>query len=299
MNNMPRRINQRKREKKNLNACYIIPPLVIRVATRCDNNRMAWRCHDNACTSVDDGKSRIRVVSSRQDSLCRFETRAARRWQPFSLFLPPLIPSWGEGRGSQRGGMVGDRAIYRLPLIEDDDLTRSYNRLGIAINDLFCSVGTVYVTSTTARLKRGEGVGKSILCENRHVPHRAPWLFPWRVASLAKVIRTIVVFSISFLFLIALLEYRKGKRKRERDVCCKGNVYVDVDGNEYLGLISFSSDRRGGLNFIREYMIEESGSMRGVNRMLCRWKCRCGEVWKFLLEMRVIKMRIGRRNGKM
>lgn len=226
---MPRRINQRKREKKNLNACYIIPPLVIRVATRCDNNRMAWRCHDNACTSVDDGKSRIRVVSSRQDSLCRFETRAARRWQPFSLFLPPLIPSWGEGRGSQRGGMVGDRAIYRLPLIEDDDLTRSYNRLGIAINDLFCSVGTVYVTSTTARLKRGEGVGKSILCENRHVPHRAPWLFPWRVASLAKVIRTIVVFSISFLFLIALLlEYTKGKREREREMSVVRVMYTSM-----------------------------------------------------------------------
>lgn len=189
------------------------------------------------------------------------------------LPLPPSINPLVRG-----GGRVGDRAIYRLPLIEDDDLTRSYNRLGIAINDLFCSVGTVYVTSTTARLKRGEGVGKSILCENRHVPHRTPWLFPWRVASLAKVIRTIVVFSISFLFLIALLEYRKGKKKRERDVCCKGNVYVYVDGNEYLGLISFSSDRRGGLNFIREYMIEESGSMRGVNRMLCRWKCRCGEV---------------------
>lgn len=131
------------------------------------------------------------------------------------LPLPPSINPLVRG-----GGRVGDRAIYRLPLIEDDDLTRSYNRLGIAINDLFCSVGTVYVTSTTARLKRGEGVGKSILCENRHVPHRTPWLFPWRVASLAKVIRTIVVFSISFLFLIALLlEYTKGKREREKERC--------------------------------------------------------------------------------
>lgn len=142
---------------------------------------------------------------------------AWRCWQPFSPPPPPLIAR--EGRGKPTGRKGGGRAIYRLPLIEDDDLTRSYNRLGIAINDLFCSVGTVYVTSTTARLKRGGGRGeerrKSILCENRHVPHRAPWLFPWRVASLAKVIRTIVVFSIVSFPYRYTFEYTEGERERD------------------------------------------------------------------------------------
>lgn len=58
-----------------------------------------------------------------------------------------------------------------------------------------------------------------------------------------------------FLFLIALfLEYTKGKRER---CLLRVKVYIHmcdvrVDGNE-TGLISFSSDRRGGLNFTREY----------------------------------------------
>lgn len=78
------------------------------------------------------------------------------------------------------------------------------------------------------------------------------------------------LYLVSFPYRTSPRIHEGKERERERDVCRKGNVYVDVDGNEYLGLISFSSDRRGGLNFIREYMIEESGSMRGVNRMLCR-----------------------------
>lgn len=70
--------------------------------------------------NVDDSKSRIRAVSSGDGG----PARAPCEGQP--VVLPVMGHRLG---GFERMGMAR-QAIYRLPLIEDDDLTRSYNRLG-------------------------------------------------------------------------------------------------------------------------------------------------------------------------
>lgn len=179
---------------------------------------------------------------------------AWRCWQPFSPPPPPLIAR--EGRGKPTGRKGGGRAIYRLPLIEDDDLTRSYNRLGIAINDLFCSVGTVYVTSTTARLKRGggrEGRGEEEKYFMREPARTSPR--PLAISLARRISRESDSNDRRFLyrfFSLSLYFRIYGGRERERCLC----VYIYIWCMcrwERTGLISFSSDRRGGLNFAREY----------------------------------------------
>ena len=129
---------------------------------------------------------------------------------------------------------------------------------GIAINDLFCSVGTGYVTSTTARLNE-----KSILCEKRHVSRRAPAI------SLASRVRQSDSndhrFSIAF-FLRRVAPY--SRRTPPSSSCTRDSTRVYTSTrNESHVLPSFLLGERTGVRISSAWL--KRFDRFKVNRIRC------------------------------